>query len=60
MLDISFLKLAGGAKKQMLALKARFGVNERHYILQLIAEAEGAPRLVVSGSRPKPAGQRLI
>jgi len=43
MLDISFLKLAGGAKKQMLARKARFGVNECHYILQLIAEAEGAP-----------------
>ena len=39
-------------KEAVLARKARFGMNKRHDILQLIAEAEGAARLVVSGSRP--------
>ena len=38
----------------------RRGVDQRHRILNLIAEPEGAPRLVVSAPRPETARQRLI
>ena len=60
MLDISFLKLAGGAEEQVLAHEVRPGVDERHHILQLIAETEGPSRLIESASRPKPARQGLV
>jgi hypothetical protein len=43
MLDIAFLKLSGCGHQKMLAHKLRLGVDERHRILQLIAETEGAP-----------------
>ena len=43
MLDIAFLKLSGCAEQEVLAHKLRLGVDERHRILQLIAETEGAP-----------------
>jgi hypothetical protein len=42
-LDIAFLKLSGCTKKEVLAHKRRLGVDERHRILKLIAETEGAP-----------------
>ena len=60
MLDISFLELTGRAKEQVVAHQERLGVNERHHVLQLIAEAEGAPGLVISASRPKAARQGLV
>ena len=34
--------------------------SERHHVLQLIAEAEGAARLVVAAARPQPAADVLI
>ena len=34
--------------------------RQRHHVLQLIAEAEGAARLVVAGARPEPAADVLI
>ena len=43
MLDISLLKLTGRTEEEVLAHQARFGVDERHHVLQLVAETEGAP-----------------
>ena len=60
MLNISFRELTGRAQEQVLAHEMRSGVDERHHVLQLIAETEGASRLVVSASRPKAARQGLV
>ena len=59
-LDIAFLELTGCAEEQVLAHQVRLGVDERHHVLQLIAETEGAPRLVVSAPRPQTARQSLV
>ena len=60
MLDISFQKLAGGAQEQVLAHQVRFGVDQRHHVLQLIPETEGASRLVVAAARPNAAPDSLV
>ena len=60
MLDISLLELAGCTQEQVLAHETRLGVDERHYVLQLVAETEGAARLVVSGSSPKTTYKSLV
>ena len=60
MLNISLLELTGRAAEYVLAHEARLGVNEGHHVLQLVAETEGAPRLVVSAPRPNTARQRLV
>ncbi len=60
MLDVSLWELTGRAAEQVLAQELRLGVDERHRILQLIAETEGAPRLVVSGPGPDAARQSLV
>ena len=60
MLDISLRELAGRAAEQMLAHEAWLGVDEGHRVLQLVAETEGASRLVVSAPRPKAARERLV
>jgi len=44
----------------VLAHESWLGENERHHVLQLVAETECAPGLVVSASRPKPACQGLV
>jgi hypothetical protein len=36
------------------------GMDQRHRVLQLVTEAEGAARLVIAAARPDPAGQRLV
>src|SRR6476646_3536926 len=59
-LDIAFLKLPRCTEQKMLADKLRLAVDERHRILQLIAETEGAPRLIVSAPFPQTARQRLV
>ena len=38
----------------------RLGMDQRHGVLQLVAEAEGAARLVVAAARPQAAGQGLV
>ena len=43
----------------MLAHEARLGMDG-HHVLQLVAETEGAPRLVVSAPRPEAARQGLV
>ena len=60
MLNISLRELTGRAQEQVLAHEMRPGVDERHHVLQLIAETEGAPRLVGCASRPKAARQGLV
>ena len=37
-----------------------FGMDQRHCVLQLIAEAESAAALIVSAARPKTARKRLV
>ena len=60
MLNISFRKLTGRAQEQVLAHEMRPGVDECHHVLQLIAETEGAARLVGCAARPKAARQGLV
>src|SRR3989337_369769 len=60
MLDITLLELMGSAEEEMLTHEPRLGVDERHHVLQLVAETEGAPRLVVSAARPNAARQSLV
>ncbi len=60
MLDISLRELTGRAAEQVLAHEAWLCVDERHHVLQLVAETEGAPRLVVSAPCPKTARERLV
>ena len=43
MLNIPFQELAGRAQEQVLAREVRPGVDERHYVLQLIAETRRRP-----------------
>ena len=42
MLDIPFLKLMGRAEEKVLAHEARLCVDERHHVLQLVAETKSA------------------
>jgi hypothetical protein len=60
MLDISFRELTGSAAEQVLAHEVRPGVDERHHVLQLIAETEGPARLVGSAPRPETARYGLV
>ena len=60
MLNVSLLKLTGRTEEKMPAHKKRFCVNKRHHVLQLVAETEGAPGLVVSAPGPKTARERLV
>jgi len=60
MLDISLPELTGSAEEEVLAHEERLSVDERHHVLQLIAETEGAPRLVVSVPGPKSARYSLV
>ena len=60
MLNISFYELTGGAQEQVLAHEIRPGVDECHHVLQLIAETEGAPRLVRCAARPQAARESLV
>ncbi len=60
MLDISLLELAGSAEKEVLAYEERLSVDERHHVLQLIAETKGTPRLIVSVPGPKSARYSLV
>src|SRR5512142_807642 len=60
MLNVPLLEVAGRTSEEVPANEARFRVNERHHVLQLIAETEGAARLVVSAPCPKTARECLV
>ncbi len=59
-LHVAFHELAAGAAQQVLAHERGLGVHQRHHVLQLVAEAERASRLVVAAARPQAAGDRLV
>ena len=59
-LHVAFDELAARAQQQVLAQQRRLRVHQRHRVLQLVAEAEGAARLVVAAARPHAAGERLV
>ena len=52
MLDVAFEKLVRRTAQQVLAYQRRRGVDQRHHVLKLIAEAEGAARLIERGAPP--------
>ena len=60
MLDIAFDELSRRGPQQMLAGHRGPRRHERHAILQLIAEAIGAARLIESGTRPEATAQGLV
>ena len=51
-LDIALKELTACAQQQLRTQPLRLRMHERHRVLQLIAEAECASRLVVSAARP--------
>ena len=59
-LHVPFAELARGGAQQMLAQQRRLGMHQGHRVLQLVAEAERAARLVKSRARPHAAGERLV
>ena len=60
MLHVAFAELVRGGAQQMLAGERRLGMHQRHHILQLVAEAEGAAGLIEARAAPEPAAQGLI
>ena len=59
-LHVAFDELARGAQ-QVLAQRAWVRADgERHDVLELVAEAVGAARLVEGRARPHAAGERLV
>ncbi len=59
-LDVPFDKLAGGRAEEMGAGFLRGSVDQGHRVLELVAEPEGAARLVGRRAAPEPAAQGLI
>ena len=59
-LHVPFAELARGGAEQVLAEQPRLGMHQGHRVLQLVAEAERAARLIEARARPHAAGQRLI
>ena len=60
MLNVAFNELPRRGPEKMLAGDVRPRHAQRHDILQLVAEAIGAARLIEGGSGPYPACQRLV
>ena len=60
MLDVSLQELTRRAQEYVFSRETRIRVYQRHHVLQLVAETEGAPRLVVSAAGPKTTRQSLI
>ncbi len=59
-LDVAFDELPRRRPQQVLAGQRRARGGERHAVLQLVAEAVGAARLVEGGAGPDAAGERLV
>ena len=60
MQHVACFKLIVGAAYNMGARQIRAGVDQRHHILQLVAEAIGPARLIERRTTPGTASQRLI
>ena len=50
MLDVALDELPSGRAQQVLARKRGIDQDDRHRVLELVAEAEGAAGLVVAGA----------
>ena len=48
------------ARSRCSRVRSGRAMQQRHHVLELVAEAEGAARLVVAGARPQPAAQVLV
>src|SRR5206468_1137094 len=59
-LDIALRKLVSGSAHELLAEERGLAVEERHRVLELIAEAERTTGLVEPASTPHPAGEHLV
>jgi len=59
-LHIAFDKLPRRCSHDVLPCHSRIGVDESHYVLQLIAKSEGTARLVQRGPCPHSAGEGLV
>ena len=53
-------ELVGGVQEDLRAGQLGPEMDQRGRVLQLVAEAEGAARLVERRARPQPAAERLI
>ena len=59
-LDVAFDELSTRTKGDLFAQQPRFGVHQRHGVLQLVAESVGSARLVEAAARPQAARDRLV
>ena len=60
MLHVALGKLPACGAQQVLACEGGLREDQRHRVLQLIAEAVGAARLVERAARPEAARERLV
>ncbi len=60
MLHVAFDELTRGRAHQLRAPQVRRREAERHHVLDLVAEAERAPGLIVAAARPQPGRHGLI
>src|SRR5580700_7678422 len=60
MLDVAFAELTRGSAEQMLAGQRRFGMHQRHDVLQLVTESESAAGLIKPRPTPETAAQCLV
>ncbi len=59
-LHVAFEKLARCRAQQMLADQRRLGVDQRHHVLQLVAKAERAARLIERRAAPQARRDHLV
>src|SRR5205807_284155 len=60
MLDVAFDELTARTERDLRPEKAWIRMHQSHRVLQLIAKAVSAARLVIAAACPKAAGERLI
>src|SRR5262245_21270332 len=59
-LYVALLELPRRRAQQVLARQLGPAVNQGHDVLELVAKAVGAARLIIRRARPEPATQRLV
>src|SRR5262249_6355687 len=60
MLDVAFDELMSGSAQKMFACDRRFGMHQRHHVLQLVAKSVSAAALIKAGAPPIAATEGLI
>ena len=59
-LHVALDELSAGGHEQVRAVEIGAAEGQRHHVLQLIAEAEGAAGLIEAGARPQPGADVLV